>query len=177
MNNIVRKLFLAVVALIVSTTAANAFIDSYTIDRDKLPEEAQQMLKEHFPKAKVSMIKVDRHLLKKTDYDVKLTNGTKVEFSNKGKWKTVDCGSKTVPENLIPKSIRKYVAKNHSDLSVVSIRKGGKGYDIRLSDGVRLKFNLLCQFKGVITDDAETVEDTDAENEDIAEDSGIVSGM
>ena len=42
------------------------------------------MLGEHFPKAKVSMIKVDRHLLKKTDYDVRLTNGTKIEFTNKG---------------------------------------------------------------------------------------------
>ena len=177
MNNIVRKLFLVVIALIVSTTAANAFIDSYTIDRDKLPEEAQQMLKEHFPKAKVSMIKVDRHLLKKTDYDVKLTNGAKIEFSNKGKWKTVECGKKTVPQDLVPSTIRKYVEKNHADLSVVSIRKGGKGYDIRLSDGVRLKFNLLCQFKGVVSDDAPDVEENEAENDEIADDGGVVADM
>ena len=53
------------------------------------------MLDEYFPKAKVNMIKVDRHLLKKTDYDVKLTNGTKIEFSNKGRT-NVDCKSKRV---------------------------------------------------------------------------------
>ena len=38
--------------------------DKYSIDRKDLPEAAREMLDEHFPKAKVSMIKVDRHLLK-----------------------------------------------------------------------------------------------------------------
>ena len=56
-------------------TNVRAF-DKYTIDRDELPQPAQEFLNEHFPKAKVSMIKVDKHLLKKTDYVVKLTNGS-----------------------------------------------------------------------------------------------------
>ena len=59
-----NKVFLTLVALLMTVMSANAFIDSYTISRDKLPEEAREMLDEHFPKAKVSMIKVDRHLLK-----------------------------------------------------------------------------------------------------------------
>ena len=63
------------------------------------------MLDEHFPKAKVSMIKVDKHLLKKTDYDVKLTNGTKIEFSNKGSWTSVNCGKREVPEALVPGTV------------------------------------------------------------------------
>ena len=83
-------------AFVFSVTSAYAFIDSYKIERKNLPEEAQQMLKDYFPKAKVSLIKVDRHLLKKTDYDVRLTNGTKIEFSNKGKWTSVDCGSPNI---------------------------------------------------------------------------------
>ena len=52
------------------------YADKYTINRDNLPQAAQEMLKEYFPKAKVGMIKVDKHLLKKTDYDVRLVNGT-----------------------------------------------------------------------------------------------------
>ena len=69
---------------VVSMSAKLPF-DKYSINRKDLPDAAKEMLDEHFPKAKVSMIKVDRHLLKKTDYDVKLTNGTKIEFSNKGR--------------------------------------------------------------------------------------------
>lgn len=107
------------------------------------------MLNEYFPRAKVSLIKIDRHLLKKTDYDVRLTNGTTIEFSNKGKWKTVDCKKKTVPEKFITNSIRKYVNKNYGGITIASIRKNNAGYDIGLSDNVLLRFNLLGQFKGV----------------------------
>ena len=144
-----RRFVFVFIALLLSVAAANAFIDSYTISRDKLPEEARQMLDEHFPKAKVSMIKIDRHLLKKTDYDVRLTNGTKIEFSNKGKWTTVDCGSREVPEALVPGTVRKYVEKNFSGLRVVSVGKRNAGYDVGLSDGTLHRFNLLGQYKGV----------------------------
>ena len=136
--------------MVLSVTAANAFIVSYTISRDKLPEEAQKMLDEYFPKAKIGMIKVDRHLLKKTDYDVRLTNGTTIEFSNKGKWTSVNCGKKELPEGLVPKTVMKYINKNFSDVKVVSIKSRNAGYDIGLSDGVMLRFNLLGQYKGVI---------------------------
>ena len=55
-----RVLFLFL-AFLAAVSQSYAFIDSYTIDRDKLPDAAKEMLDEYFPKAKVSMIKVDRH--------------------------------------------------------------------------------------------------------------------
>lgn len=148
-----RRILTLVIALIVSVSAAYAFIDSYVVNRENLPDEAQNMLQEHFPKAKVSLIKIDRHLLKKTDYDVRLTNGTTIEFTNKGKWKRVDCGTRAVPESLVPKAIKTYVGKNYPDVKIVSIRKHSSGYDIGLSDELKLKFNLLGQFKNVIMED------------------------
>lgn len=86
-----KKVILSAI-LLLGALSASAIIpfDKY----EDLPVTAQEMLNEHFPKAKVSMIKVDRHLLKKADYDVKLTNGTKIEFNNKGKWTLVDCKKK-----------------------------------------------------------------------------------
>lgn len=150
-----KKLLVFIMALAMSVTGAYAFIDSYVIKRENLPEEARQMLDEYFPKAKVSMIKVDRHLLKKTDYDVKLTNGVRIEFSNKGKWTSVDCGKKAVPEELVPKAIRRYVEKNFAGEKIVSIVKRNAGYDIGLSSGTVHRFNLLHQYKGVRTSDAD----------------------
>lgn len=147
---VMKRIILLIVAVIAIICQGYAFIDSYTIDRDKLPEEAQNMLTEYFPKAKVSMIKVDRHLLKKTDYDVRLVNGTTIEFNNKGKWTSVDCKTREVPENLIVKPIRRYVSKNFSGLKIVKIRKKAAGYEVGLSDGVVLKFNLLGSYTGVL---------------------------
>lgn len=143
-----KLLFTLMLAIIVSTTAF-AFVDSYTIKREQLPEEAQQMLEKYFPKAKIGMIKIDRHLLKKTDYDVRLVNGTTIEFNNSGKWTSVDCKSREVPEGLVTKTIRNYIQKNYADVKIVKVKKKSSGYEIGLSDGVDLKFNLLGQFKGV----------------------------
>lgn len=146
-----KKFLLLLVIIAVSVGIANA--DKYTINRNDLPEAAQTMLKEYFPKAKVGMIKVDRHLLKKTDYDVRLVNGTKIEFNNAGKWTSVDCKTREVPSGLIMKPIRNYVSKNFTDVKILKIQKKSSGYEIKLSDGVELKFNLLGQFKSVKLDD------------------------
>lgn len=145
-----KKIILTLLLIVAGFGAANA--DKYTIDRSQLPESAQEFLTKYFPKSKVGMIKVDRHLLKKTDYDVKLVNGTKIEFNNAGKWTSVDCKTREVPQDLILKPIRNYVAKNFPDVKIVKIEKDFVGFDIELSDGVEVKFDRLGNFKSVDMD-------------------------
>ena len=142
-----KHIYILLVILFVSLTGF-AF-DKYSINRDDLPQAAQEFLTEHFPKGKVSMIKVDKHLLKKTDYDVKLVNGTKIEFSNSGKWTSVDCNKSAVPEKIIPATIRKYVSKNYSGEKIVKIEKSTTKYTVKLSNDTELLFSLLGTFKGV----------------------------
>lgn len=144
-----KKLILFLLLVLTAGGAAHAIFDQYTINRDKLPQEAQNMLDEYFPKAKVGIIKVDKHLLKKTDYDVRLVNGTTIEFSNAGKWTSVDCKTREVPEGLVPKTIRNYVAKNANGAKIVSIVKKTTTYEIGLSDGVVMIFSRLGQFKSI----------------------------
>lgn len=146
-----KKFIILMVMLITGVLSSYAVFDKYTINREELPEAAQEMLSKYFPKAKIGMIKVDKHLLKKTDYDVKLVNGTKIEFNNSGKWTSVNCGTRALPDDLVPKTITKYISKNFDDVKTVSIKKTSSHYEIGLSDGVLLKFNLLGQYKGVIS--------------------------
>lgn len=133
--------------IILAATVTSYAFDKYTLDRDQLPQPAREMLEEYFPKAKIAMIKIDKHLLRKTDYDVKLVNGTKIEFSNAGKWTSVDCKDRAVPDKLIMKPIRNYVNKNYAGVKIVKVVKKSSGYIISLSDGIELKFNLLGQYK------------------------------
>ena len=147
-----KKILLTMLIAVLCVGSSSAF-DKYTINREELPQAAQEMLAKYFPKAKIGMIKVDKHLLKKTDYDVRLVNGTTIEFSNAGKWTSVDCKNREVPEEIVPKSIRSYVSKNFKDLKIVKIEKKTSGYEIGLSDGVDLKFNLLGQYKGAKIED------------------------
>ena len=143
-----KKLILLLFVLVATAMAARA--DKYTINRDQLPEAARTMLEEYFPGKKIGMIKVDRHLLKKTDYDVRLTDGTKIEFSNAGKWTSVTMKKGAVPSGLIMRAIRNYLKKNFKDVQVVKIeKKRSGGYELELSDGVELKFNALGGIKSV----------------------------
>lgn len=145
-----KKILLALVAVVMFAGSASAIIDKYTIDRSALPTEAQSFLDKYFPKAKVSMIKVDKHLLKKTDYDVKLVNGTKIEFNSKGAWTSVDCKNREVPQDLVPAAIRRHVKNNFDNLKITEIEKKPSAFEITLSDGVELKYDRLGIFKGVI---------------------------
>ena len=147
-----KKYLLLITVVVFSFISGYAF-DKYSINREDLPEAAQQFLTTYFPKAKVGMIKTDKHFLKKTDYDVKLVNGTKIEFNNSGKWTSVDCKGREVPKDIIPRAIRNYVNKNYSDVRIVKIEKTSSKYEIRLSDDVELIFNLLGQYKSVKMDD------------------------
>lgn len=152
-TSIIKRLTAAVVAIVLGVFSVSALLplDKYSINRKDLPEAARQMLDEHFPKAKVSMVKVDRHLLKRTDYDVKLTNGTKIEFSNKGKWTHVDCKKKSVPESLVPKAISRSVGKKYPGEKIVRIRRSTLYYTVGLANGKELKYDLLGIFQGELT--------------------------
>ena len=147
------KKYILMMFVAVMTVMSGYAFDKYSIDRNDLPEAAREFLTTHFPKAKVGMVKTDKHLLKKTDYDVKLVNGTKIEFNNAGKWTSVDCKTREVPESIIPKTVRTYVKKNFPDVKIVKIEKTATKYEVRLSDDVELTFNLLGQFKSMSMDD------------------------
>lgn len=152
MNMTFKKIALTLLVAAAAADSAQAF-DKYSINRDDLPQEARNFLTEHFPKGRVSMVKTDRHLLKKTDYDVKLVNGTKIEFNNAGKWTSVDCKTREVPSALVIKPIRNYVKKNFPDTHIVKIEKKTFGFELELSDGIELKFDRLGTFKSMKMDD------------------------
>ncbi len=145
-----KFLLTAIMVLVICLTAS---ADKYSINRKDLPEPAQEFLTTYFPKGKVSMVKTDRHLFKKTDYDVKLVNGTKIEFNNKGEWTSVDCKTRAVPSELILKAIQRYVNKNFNGETIVRIDRKPLSFIIRLSDGSELKFDRLGIFQSMKMDD------------------------
>lgn len=147
------KKFLILIVALMCTIMSGIAQDKYTINRKDLPEAAQKFLTDYYPKSKVSMVKTDKHLLKKTDYDVKLVNGTKIEFSNSGKWTSVDCKKSSVPEGIILRPIRTYVKNKYPGEKIVKIKKTSSKYEVGLSNDVELTFNLLGQFKSKKNDD------------------------
>lgn len=135
-----KKLVALFVCLFALVSVAQADNDK-AIRKDQLPTKAQLFIQQHFADNKVAIAKVESDLFSKS-YDVIFANGNKVEFDQKGVWKEVDCKYSQVPLALIPDAIRKYVTANYPDANVVQIERDKKDYEVKLSGGLELKFDL-----------------------------------
>ena len=88
--------------------AGVASADDKPITFEQLPAKAQQFIKTNFPQEKIAFTSLDRDIFGDT-YDVLFASGTKLEFTDKGEWKEIECKYSTVDEKFIPEQIRKYV--------------------------------------------------------------------
>ena len=111
------------------------------ISVSELPEKAQQFIRQHFPNEKVSFAKMERELFD-TTYEVIFTSSSKVEFLKNGDWKEVDCKYSTVPAAIIPQQIAQYVSQYYPDTSVVQIDRDKRDYEVKLTNGLELTFDL-----------------------------------
>ncbi len=111
---------------------------------EQLPAQAQQIIKSNFTEKKLALVKVETDLMGK-DYDVVFTDGTKIEFDGNGKWTNIDCNFSAVPSALVPEAILTKVKELYPDATVNEIEREKRGFDVKLSNGMELKFdsNLL----------------------------------
>jgi hypothetical protein len=135
-----KKIFVLFV-LAISFSAAHAFIgNDKVINKNQLPAQAQSFLNENFANVKISYAKLETDFLV-SSYEVMLADGTKLEFSNKGNWEEVDCRYGEVPAAIIPVPLKNYLKANYPNEKVLKIERDRRGYDLKLSNKLELKFN------------------------------------
>ncbi len=134
-----KKLLVLLACLFATHTLVKADNDK-PIQVSQMPQKAQTFIQQHFGDCKVAMAKMESDFLQKS-YDVIFTNGNKVEFDRQGDWTDVDCKFTVVPEAIVPAAIRRYVADNYPDATIVQIELDRSNYEVQLSSGWELKFN------------------------------------
>lgn len=107
---------------------------------EQLPEKAQTLINTNFTGIKVAFAKVDNDLFGK-EYEVLLTDGTKVEFAGNGEWKSIDCRYTAVPEALIPVQIKSYVSQNYPGTKIIEIERDRHETEVKITTGFELTFN------------------------------------
>lgn len=140
-----KKIFVLMVMLVCFIQLGNAS-DTVTRDVNKLPVATREMISKHFPQAKVSYIKIEKDLFLSTSYDVKMSDGTELEFNAKGEWLEIDCKDKSVPSNFIPQTISKYMKANYDGHKIVKIERSRKGYELTLENGLEVDFDQFGGF-------------------------------
>ncbi|MBO5552937.1 MAG: PepSY-like domain-containing protein, partial [Paludibacteraceae bacterium] len=111
----------------------------------EMPLQAQRLIEAHFAKTDVSVVMMDRELLS-TDYEVRLNDGTKVEFDKSGELTKIDCGSKAVPEALIPAAVRSYVTTKFPNTFITEWGRDDRRWKAELNNGLDLEFNKKYEF-------------------------------
>jgi hypothetical protein len=134
--------FLAALVCMMMQTVST-FAADRLISKEQLPAAAQAFIQKTFPGQTISYAKIDSDGRKK--YEVRLNNGTEIDFDKKGTWDKVDCNHSAVPADLVPANIANYVKSNFPDAVIVKIDKERYGYDVELSNDLELKFNKSGQ--------------------------------
>ena len=109
------------------------------ITKDPTPA-ITEFVKTYFPKASVLIVKPEHD-----EYEVRLSDGTQIEFTRKPEWKKIDCEHSTtypnVPAKLVPNPITNYMNANFPNQSIVKIEKKRRGWEIELSNEFEIEFN------------------------------------
>lgn len=119
------------------------------ISFENLPANAQAFLN-----GKVAENDILR-IIEKTDdgkksYEVKLVDGTELEFNSNGEWIEIDAeDNKAVADIFVPEAILSYVTANYPDAVIENIdRKNNNRYEVELNNDVELYFDAEYNFIG-----------------------------
>lgn len=115
------------------------------ITKTALPSNAQTFLRTHFSGQEPTYIIEDKEMFSK-DYKVQFADNIEVEFDGKGNWEEIDGNNKAIPINVIPKKIVSYVNTYFTNTVITKIDKGAWGYEIDLSNGLKLEFDSKGNF-------------------------------
>ncbi len=115
--------------------------DDKPVRVNQLPQAAQQFINQNFAGRKVALAKMENDFWDKS-YEVVFTNGDKVEFDKRGNWKDVNCKYSAVPAKIVPNAIARYVKSNYSSAKILEIDRDKKDYEVKLSNGWEIKFDL-----------------------------------
>lgn len=133
-----KKIF---ITLAISTAfVITAVADDRPVVFEQLPVSAQAFIKSNYPDDSVSFATVDDDIIR-PDYTVVLVSGVKIMFENNGALEKIESRKGAIPEGIIPVQITDYVKRSFKDASITEYEVGRRTYEVKLSNGLELKFN------------------------------------
>lgn len=131
--------YIALAAVAISTGLAACSSESHQSDMNGLPETAQKVVTDNF-QSQVADMKVEKNTIGADEYEVRLADGTVIKFENDA-WEEVKVpAGSSVPGYFVPAPIDSFVREKHPGTEIVEIEKDSKGYEVKLSNGVDVKF-------------------------------------
>ncbi len=144
-----KKFLFALLCAGLVATAVFAESDSVPVGMHELPDAARSMVKKYFGDVAPVSATMEKGLA--PSYEVKLVDGTTIDFDQKGEWTDVERPGGVVPEALVPLPIQKFVAANYPGRHIRGVERDGRYHEVTLDNGLELRFNRKFHLVG--TDD------------------------
>lgn len=126
-----KVIYLVVVFSLISTLA----FAGKAINMSELPKAAQDCINTLFKGVQTTYVEKDFD-----GYEVRLSNGAKVDFYNNGDWEEIS-NYAGLPDTLLPAAALKTVKQNHPQAMVIKIEKEWGGFDIKLNNNMEMKID------------------------------------
>jgi hypothetical protein len=132
-----KKIVLAAISVFAFATLASCYEKPVTFEQ--LPAAAQTYISSNFPSVKVTVATKDDDLIR-PDYDVRLSDGTMIEFDHSGALKKVS-SKNGISSDLVPAAIRDYVNKHYPEAGFMEYEVGRRTHEVKLTNRLEFKFN------------------------------------
>ena len=140
-----KKIFCIIAISMAFLMTAKA--DDRPVTFEQLPAAAQAFITDNYPGDKVSYATKDDDIIM-PDYTVVLVSGVKIQFEHNGALDKIESKS-GIQETLVPVQIRDYVARHYQDVRFVEYEVGRRTYEVKLSNGMELKFSRNFALIGI----------------------------
>lgn len=118
-----------------------AVADERPITVESLPKAAIEFITGNFPNTPVVLATIDREIMD-TDYEVRLEDGTTIDFDGKGRWVEVSNKRSALPSSVLPKPIATYIKSNYPSERCLKIEKNSHSYEVKLTNSLEIVFTL-----------------------------------
>lgn len=145
----VRKL-LAFLPILLGVWMLSSCDDEKKIDFGDLPSEARSFIENYFPSADILSIVQEKEDGRK-EYQVKLSNGTDMEFDEDGEWTNIECYFSPLPTGILPVNVITKVEELHPEAYINGVEKELGGYVVEVTDagGIDWDMRFNAQFEYV----------------------------
>lgn len=118
------------------------------VQTSELPSQSKSFLETYFLGYPIVQIQRDARSVDEY-YEVRLTDGTQVDFDKDGMWTEVDGNGRSLPTSFIHANIVTYVNSNYPSASIESIGKEIYGFNVDLTNNLNLRFSGEGIFLGI----------------------------
>ena len=126
------KKFIVFLTAAVAGIIALSGCEEVKINENRLPETARTFIRQNFPHTTILSAEKEKEDGVK-QYNVRLADGTEIEFDAKGNWKSIECEFSVLPEAALLPTISEYIVENYPGSKAYKIDRKYGGYEVEIT--------------------------------------------